>query len=44
MPDPEIYNLFGKELPFGSPEFEDYEYFDPFLGDIGPDYGLQCQT
>ena len=23
---------------------EDYEYFDPFLGDIGPDYGLQCVT
>ena len=31
----------GKAKP--EPE-EDYEYFDPFLGDIGPDYGLQCAT
>jgi len=31
----------GKARPI---EQEDYEYFDPFIGDIGPDYGLQCVT
>ena len=25
-------------------ETEDIDYFDPFLGDVGPDYGLQCVT
>ena len=38
MPDPEIYNLFGKELPFGSPEFEDYVkgyYGEDFYKELG---------
>lgn len=25
-------------------EEEDYEYFDPYVGDISPSYGLQCAT
>jgi hypothetical protein len=31
----------GKAKP---EEKEDYDYFDPFLGDVGPSYGLECIT
>jgi hypothetical protein len=31
MPEPEMYNLFGKEYEFGSPDFENYikNYYGP---------------
>jgi predicted phage terminase large subunit-like protein len=31
----------GKSKPV---EEDDYEYFDPFLGDAGPAYGIECLT